>query len=120
MMSEIATHYDVIQVDGTVSSHVIDWPHEPGYKKIKALVDPLLGAGEPLEHVSVLHDGKRKDMFVSELGHVELTTRRPLPINATATKIYRAAALSNDPGAHPDELPDIAGVAILFHRIVWM
>ena len=26
----------------------------------------------PLEHVTVLHDGKRADMFVDEMGHVRM------------------------------------------------
>jgi len=113
------TNYHVIQVDGSVSSSSVDWPREPGYDRIKALVEPLLGKDEPLEHVSVLQHGKRADMFVSEYGHMQLTTRDPLPINPKATAIYRNNWLTQHPEADPAALPDIAGVAVLFERIVW-
>jgi hypothetical protein len=97
-----------------------DWPSNPGYDRIKALVEPLLGEGEPLEHVSVLHKGHRRDMFVSELGHRDLTTRGPLPINDEGTKIYRNYSLAMEPGRDPESLPDIAGTAVLFPtRTVW-
>jgi hypothetical protein len=98
----------------------IDWDGPPGYDRIRALVEPLLGAGEPLEHVSVLHNGQRCDMFVSELGNVALTSREPLPINERATAIYRNYTLTKDPGRFPGGLPAIAGTAVLFpDRIVW-
>ncbi len=99
--------------------HEIDWPEDPGYYRLKELIEPLLGDGEPLEHVTVLHNGERADMFVSELGNVPLTTRPPLAINDAATKIYRHNWLTQHPGADPDSLPSIAGVAVLFDRIVW-
>lgn len=98
----------------------IDWPSDPGRDRVKALVEPLLGAGEPLEHVSVLHNGRGCDMFVSEMGHRALTTRGPLPINDMATRIYRNYSLTKGLTTIPDTLPEIAGTAILFpDRTVW-
>lgn len=119
------TAYTVIRPDATEDTGAVDWPNEPDYRRIKALVEPLLGEREPglhepLEHVTVLYQGERRDMFVSELGHMRLTTREPLPINWPATKIYRAAALRRMPHTPPEELPRIAGVAVLFpDRQVW-
>lgn len=99
--------------------YVVDWPKDPGYGRIKALVEPLIG-GEPLEQVAVLHAGQRRDMFVSETGNVHLTTRDPLPINDAATAIYRHNRLTQHPGTDPDTLPTIAGTAVLFtNRRVW-
>lgn len=115
------TTYEVYRV-GTaeVERCEVDWPSAPGYDRIKALVEPLLGEKEPLEHVAVLHEGKRRDMFVSEYGHVRLTTRPPLPINDVATKIYRNNWMTRFPETDPETLPDIAGTAVLFtNRIVW-
>lgn len=98
----------------------IDWPLAPGYDRIKALVEPLLGEKEPMEHLSVLHNGKRRDMFASEYGHVQLTWRASLPINDVATAIYRHYSLTHNPEQNPDDLPDIAGTAVLFtDRVVW-
>jgi hypothetical protein len=111
------TEYSIIHPDGTIEAGTVEWPQEPGYHRIVALVEPLLD-GEPLEHVTVLYDGRRHDMFVSEQGHLHLSTRGPLAHNDTATKIYRTAAL-RDPAKLADELPSIVGVAVLFHRLIW-
>lgn len=97
----------------------IEWPEDPGYQRIKALVEPLLGDKERLEHVTVLHNDGPADMFVSEMGHMVLTYRVPLPINDAATAIYRAAWMRRHPGDDPHDLPTIAGVAVLFDRRVW-
>lgn len=114
------TKYDVYRVgQSTPERGEVDWPRSPGYKTIAALVEPILGEGEPLEHVAVLVGEARRDMFVSELGHVALTTRGPLPINFKATEIYRHNWMTQHPDDNPDSLPTIAGTAVLFHRIVW-
>jgi len=114
------TEYTILKPgDVPVERGEVDWPKEPGYQLIKALVEPLLGDNEPLEHVAVLHDGKRRDMFVSEYGHMRLTTREPLPINDRATAVYRNNWMTQHPDQDPETLPGIAGNAILFHRIVW-
>ena len=59
--------------------------------------------------------GEYTDMFVDELGHSE-----GLPFNEMATAIYRANALAHEqPTPKPEELPWIAGNAIVFHERVW-
>jgi hypothetical protein len=78
-----------------------------------ALVDPIIGASE-VEHVYVLHQNRRADMFVDERGRLKHLRR-----NDGATAIYRAAALRNSPGTRAASLPWIAGPAVLFDRIVW-
>jgi hypothetical protein len=113
------TEYTIYRVGGETTYCEVDWPESPHYEVIRDLVEPLLGAGEPLEHVSVLWRGKRADMFVSEYGHMRLTWRDPLPINDHATVIYRANYMARNPGGDPESLSAIAGTAILFHRIVW-
>jgi hypothetical protein len=90
----------------------------PGYDQLRQLIEPLLD-GEPLEHVGVLWEGKRRDMFVSELGHVTLEARGPLPRNEEATAIYRANWLRGHPETDPESLAFIAGTAILFDERVW-
>ena len=72
----------------------------------------------PLEHVTVLHDGKRADMFVDEMGHVRMDG--PKPRNDVATGLYRANWMAQHRGQDPEDLPFIAGNAVLFDRIVWM
>ncbi|MGH6714927.1 MAG: hypothetical protein ACREDC_01935 [Bradyrhizobium sp.] len=113
------TNFIIIPVAGEEIQGEIDWGHDPGFRSIKTLVEPLLGLGEPFEHVTVLHEGRRVDMFVSELGRVSLATRAPLPINPRATKIYRCNWLTEYPDDDPNSLPAIAGVAVLFLQRVW-
>jgi hypothetical protein len=114
------TFYEIITVSGMRLEREVEWPKEPRYELIRDLVCPLLGGGfEPLEHVSVLHNGARADMFVSEIGRQATTERGPLPINSVATDIYRANWMKQHPECDPDTLPTIAGVAVLFDRIVW-
>lgn len=57
----------ILPGDGRTERREIEWPRAPGYLAIAALIEPLLG-NEPLEQVSVLHEGQRRDMFVSEYG----------------------------------------------------
>jgi hypothetical protein len=119
-MSEelIETPFLILRADNTSLDSSIKWPREPWCDLIRQLIEPLLD-GESLEHVSVLYDGMRRDLFVSELGHLELTSRPPLPRNDRATTIYRAAWLSRHPDTDPEEMPWIAGTAVLFLRRVW-
>jgi hypothetical protein len=98
--------------------HEIDWPEEPDYREIVALISPILG-GAYLEHVTVLYEGLWHDMFVDESSATKLKPGYPLPRNDRATEIYRANWLSQYPGADPESLPAIHGPAVLFHRIVW-
>lgn len=89
-----------------------------GYKVLNAFLEPIIG--EPIEHVTVLADFaggidfKRADMFVNEMGHLE-----NLPRNENATVIYRRNALMQG-FDEPEDLPWIAGPAVLFEKIVWV
>ena len=71
---------------------------------------------EAMEHVSVLFNGHRRDMFVGETSAINGRHIR----NIRATEIYRANALSQNPGLDPEDLPAISGPAVLFPDvIVW-
>lgn len=117
------TKYLTMLVDGSTTSGEVDWPHEPGYERIRALVAPILERGA-LEHVSVWADfsGGEKyqalDMFVDDCGLI-----KHLPRNEAATVIYRRANLLGKSVARPVEdaetLSAIYGTAILFNRRVW-
>lgn len=112
------TTYTVIYASGEEKRGDIDWPREPTFLAIKGLVEPFL-EGEPLEHVNVLNGGVYCDMFVSELGHIRLKEREPLPRNDKATDVYRENWLTQFPSEDPESLPWIAGTAIVFDRKVW-
>ena len=96
----------------------------PGLKALQAIIDPLLD-GADLEHVTVLAAFEAGgvlealDMFVSERGHLD-----GLPRNNRATAIYRQATMLGESAAptphDPEELPFIAGPAVLFNRRVWL
>lgn len=110
----MATHYEIIRPDGTRTMEVVDWDDNPGYDRLKLLIDPLL-SGAWLEHVTVLYNGQRRDMFVDENGH-----GKDLPYNDEATKIYRNNWLTQHPDVDPDSMPYIVGTAVLFPDcIVW-
>lgn len=107
-------NYRVIPVgDSAVGTGSVEWPNEPGFDAINKMVQPLIGGGH-IEHVSVLHDGERRDMFVDEEGRV-----KGMPRNDRATAIYRTAWLSRNPGGDAEALPHIAGPAVLFTRRCW-
>ena len=99
-----------------------DLPKEPGYDRLKAIIEPIL-CGR-LERVSVLadfncgEDFEPLDMFVDDEGQI-----KGLPRNEEATTLYRRAnqlGLTAAPKAqHPEFLHFIAGPAILFSRRVW-
>lgn len=89
-------------------------PVEPSYQDIKALVEPYLDGGR-MEHVAVLHNGRRSDMFVDEIG-----IQKGLPRNERATAIYRAATLAREPQLDPEHLSCIYGPAVVFDRLVWL
>ena len=108
----ILTPYTFIPPKGDEVKGEIEWPKNPGYEKIKELVEPYVGGW--LEHVYVLNEGKQADMFVNENGHM-----LKLPFNLRATTLYRAASLKRWPGMDPKTLPIIVGPAVVFHRPVW-
>lgn len=107
------TAYAILKTNGDIDVTSVDWPAEPDFEIIRSLVEPLLD-GADLEQVSVLHEGKRRDMFVDDSGHL-----KGLPRNEQATRIYRAATLSRQPHVNPETLPCIVGPAVLFYRRVW-
>lgn len=115
------TTYTVYRTDGTMSCGEVDWPENPSLRQIEAVVEPLIG-GE-LEHVRVLDPAKveadeigrddYRDLFVDEMGHQKSKSR-----NDRATVIYRANWLRAE-GGEAEELPWIAGDAVLFDRVIW-
>lgn len=113
MAALITTPYRIFRTDGTAEEEFISWPKEPGYKEIAKLIVPILDGAE-LEHVTVLHEGKRADMFVDEMGRM-----KPLARNERATSIYRTNWMTKHPSVDPETLPWIAGTAVLFLRRIW-
>jgi len=84
------------------------------YMGLRTVVMALLD-GAHLEHVAVEYEGQRRDMFVDEIGQM-----KNLPVNGTATAIYRSWWLRTHPTDTAENLPDVVGPAILFlDRIVW-
>jgi hypothetical protein len=108
------TKYTVILPDGTQMHCTADLPEDPGYERLARIVHPLLGEGNFMDHVTVLHEGKYTDMFVDESG-----IRKGLERNEKATAIYRNNWLSSHPDVNPENLNCILGIAVLFHRRVW-
>jgi hypothetical protein len=109
----------------------LDLPKDPGYQRLKDLIEPLLRAEHggrdifsDIERVAVLYAGKPCDMFVAGNGRASFLPREEwLPRNEAATAIYRAANQAGrtamPKAADPEELHSIAGTAILFDRPVW-
>ena len=110
----------IIRPDESCESREVDLPIYPSYATLRDLIAPILSC-KYIEHVTVLADTtfkgsldfKRADMFVDEDGHA-----RGLPENRSATAIYRRNAIINQ-NAKAEDLPWIAGPAVLFSRIVW-
>ena len=88
-------------------------PREPMYDAIKRSI--RLHFDEPFEHVTVLYENRRADMFVDETSAINGRHIR----NIRATEIYRNNALTRDPNLDPEEIPAISGPAVLFEKIVW-
>lgn len=107
------TRYTVYRVGAEPVDAEVNWPAEPSYQEIKALIRALLD-GAHMEHVSVLYEGKRADMFVDDEG-----MNKRLPRNEVPTRIYRGNWLAQHPGTEPESMSAIHGTAILFHRRVW-
>ena len=102
----------ILRADGTREDRAVDMAGDPGLAELRDVLEPIL-AGRP-EHVAVLHEGRRTDMFVHEDGHGE-----GLPCNDAATAIYRASWMQRHPETNPNALPWIAGDAVIFDRTVW-
>jgi hypothetical protein len=112
---KIPTRYRVFSEAGTFADHEILMDEKPCYDDLRTMVEPHLG-GARLMHVRVLCPllGTWTDMFVDELGAL-----RRLPRNDAATRIYRNGFLSMRPDDDPEQLPYIAGKAVVFMRPVW-
>lgn len=114
MTALIATAYTLYRPGLVPTFGHVQLPVEPGYAALKAAVEPMLEGGR-MEHVTVLYEGRRADMFVDEIG-IQKGLRR----NEHATSIYRAASLRADPRLMPEQLACIYGPAVLFTgRQVW-
>jgi hypothetical protein len=108
------TDYTIIRANGDEETHTVQLPAEPDYFQLKAIVQPIIGERNDFEHVAVLHNNQRTDMFVDEMGQL-----KGLPRNDRATAIYRHNWLTQHPGTDPNTLPWIVGTAVLFARRVW-
>lgn len=102
----------IYQPDGSSEVRELDLPDLPDIYDLRELIGPMVG-GYP-DHVSVLHQGRRADMFVEECSAVS-----GQPRNEAATAIYRTAWLSTHPKDDPEGLPAIHGPAVLFTKRVW-
>lgn len=94
---------------GEPEHHEMQW--SGNFQDIRGVVNPLVEGR--LEHVTVLFNGKRADMFVEE------ESAKKFPPNEAATAIYHASSLSREPGADTSDWPKIYGVAVVFDQIVW-
>ena len=116
--------YTIFRPDRTSEAGEVDWPADPSYDAIAMLVGPIVGG--PIEHVRILDPAKAtaehigradyRDMFVDEMS---LMRDPPAPRNAMATALYRANRLRVHPQDAPESLPIVAGVAVVFERVIW-
>jgi hypothetical protein len=109
-----------IPVIGAAVDHEVEVNVAPErlWSAVAVFVRPLFDEG--VEHVAVLHNGQRRDMFV---GETSATNGRHIR-NVRATAIYRNATLQREAALttrrDPEELPAISGPAVLFpDTIVW-
>lgn len=107
-MGRIKTKYWVYRVGQPVTEGDVEFER---FAELKPLINGLVEGR--LEHVAVLFEGRRADMFVEEY------SASSNPPNLEATKIYHASSLSRDPGADVSSWPMIHGTAVLFEKIVW-
>lgn len=108
------TEYTIIRANGDEEVHSVQLPAEPDFFQLKAIIQPIIGERNDFEHVGVLHNDVRTDMFVDEMGRL-----KGLPRNERATAIYRHNWLSKHPDTNPELMPAIVGTAVLFARRVW-
>jgi hypothetical protein len=124
-----ATEYLILFYDGRETLNKVDLPpgDETGkigkpsenmkkrWALVREIAQDVIGADNDVEHVNVWHNEKYLDMFVDETGVL-----KELPFNNKATTIYRANWKAHEPNPGPDdELPYIAGNAVLFMEKVW-
>ena len=93
--------------------HQITIPQEPHYGDLNKAIGPLIGGGiKNIEHVTVLFDGVRADMFVDDE-----SASKGLEVNQAATRVYHEA--SRRRGDDMTAAPRIYGVAVLSKKILW-
>ena len=112
---KIPTIYRVIDVGGLIEEHNAMLELQPSLADLRAIVEPFLDGGR-MERVRVLCPLALgyTDMFVDEMGLC-----KGLPRNEVATEVYRNNHMIAFPDSDPEDLPYIAGVAVLFARPVW-
>ncbi len=106
-----------IPVEGDVRDIPVELAEDPGLLPLRSIIEPLL-AGQRMEHVAVLFEGERRDMFVGEVSSLD-------PFNPRATAIYHnATRVAIECGqisaaSRPEPWPRIGGPAVLFpqHRV---
>ena len=104
----------MFNVDGTSSTHTsILTEDAPDYDQIKKELDPIFG-NLAWEHVTVIADGERRDMFVDDTGLL-----MGLSLNVEATLIYQTNTLGFKPAAPAEGLSPIVGTAILYNTRMW-
>jgi hypothetical protein len=116
--------YTIFRPDRTSEAGEVDWPSDPGFKNIARLLEPIVDG--PIEHVRILDPAKAtaehigradyRDMFVDELS---LLRNPPAERNEMATALYRANWLRVHPQDDPESLSFVAGVAVVFERVIW-
>jgi hypothetical protein len=112
------TIFRVLRTTGSPSEHMIDLPQYPTWAELRSIVMPHIGAA--MMHVRVFDpeafadpSSQMLDLFVDEVG-----TLKGLPFNVEATKLVRNVYLDLYPDDCPERLPQIAGDAVLFMRLV--
>lgn len=69
---------------------------------------------DDIEHVAVLYDRQRRDMFVGGNSSINGVHIR----NVRATEIYRNNMLSRDPTIDPESMPAVSGPAVLVPDVI--
>jgi hypothetical protein len=113
----VKTEIVIMRPDQPNETRELDIPEDPDflYDKLLEIVTPLLDGAE-FEHVYVQgHDGEPADMFIDDRG-----LHKDLPFNRAASDVYRRAHLKRFREDDPEDLPYIAGPAVLFSRRVWV
>ena len=127
-MSEGTKQVDVL-IYKPGSMYPIAWtitlPKEHHYPDLNATIGALIGPNK-IEHVAVLYNGERHDLFVDEFSAInprvafddpKLPDEGPQPVNEAATLIYHEA--SRQRGDDLTDAPKIHGVAVLCLQKVW-
>lgn len=83
----------------------------PSFEQLQAFITPIIGTSW-MEHVSVLHANKQRDMFVDENGRMT-----GLPLNREATEIYLEASRRHKLPIDGNAI--IVGIAVIFKERVW-